>query len=360
MNSVLFFPNLFLFSAWQLRVIELRRLNRTSHCVNTFKTVKVLVYLYLTTQVRIVECDSSFRLKLREGTILLEASGPETDNAESERAASHLKFSIGSSALARMGMLVSAPSPKSWPSTFVDSIRLLALPSMHAQDSSQDTHRSSIGPLGWHSNLILHRYYFYRWPTRWHSNHRYYSYRWYSVRPWFWFPKSESRIFFGSRDRREHLSVLLLAAWEKRLMDSNCLQVEFEILGWFLLATMASLRLQDFLRSNLNHLAVKVASHQFLGSCRQTFHRSLPLEFKTLQQCIIKGPGSLETWFAARLHFTFWAPFPSPCSYHHELALVRYYTQRNWLTPPLLSVEQGFNLSAHSMKTTFLAASEHW
>lgn len=113
MNSVLFFPNLFLFSGWQLRVIELHRLNRTSHCVNTFKTVKVLVYLYLTTQVRIVECDSSFRLKLGEGTILLEASGPETDNAESERAASHLKFSIGSSALARMGMLVSAPSPKS-------------------------------------------------------------------------------------------------------------------------------------------------------------------------------------------------------------------------------------------------------
>ena len=28
--------------------------------------------------------------------------------------------------------------------------------------------------------------------------------------------------------------------------------------------------------------------------------------FRTLQQCIIKGPGSLETWFAARLHFTFW------------------------------------------------------
>lgn len=43
MNSVFFFPNLFLFTGWQLRVIELRRLNRTSHCVNTFKTVKVLV-----------------------------------------------------------------------------------------------------------------------------------------------------------------------------------------------------------------------------------------------------------------------------------------------------------------------------
>ena len=192
-----------------------------------------------------------------------------------------------------MGMLVSAPSPKSWPGTFVDSIRLLALPttsSMHAQDSPQDTHRSSIGPLGWHSNVILHRYYIYRWPTRWRSNHRYYSYRWYSDRPWFWFPKSESWIFFGSRDRREHLSVLLLAAWEKRLMDSNCLQVEFEILGCFLLATMASLRLQDFLRSNLNHLAVKVASHQFLGSYRQTFHRSVPLEFQDTATVHYQGP----------------------------------------------------------------------
>ena len=49
-------------------------------------------------------------------------------------------------------------------------------------------------------------------------------------------------------------------------------------------------------------------------------------------------------------------PFSSPCSYHHALALIRFYTQCNWLTPALLTPEQARHLSTHSMKSTLLAA----
>ena len=49
-------------------------------------------------------------------------------------------------------------------------------------------------------------------------------------------------------------------------------------------------------------------------------------------------------------------PFSSPCSYHHALALIRFYCQCNWLSPALLTPEQASNLSTHSMKSTLLAA----
>ena len=50
-------------------------------------------------------------------------------------------------------------------------------------------------------------------------------------------------------------------------------------------------------------------------------------------------------------------PFSSPCSYHHALALIRFYTRCNyWLRPPLLNPEEAKNLSTHSMKSTLLAA----
>ena len=49
-------------------------------------------------------------------------------------------------------------------------------------------------------------------------------------------------------------------------------------------------------------------------------------------------------------------PFSSPCSYHHALALIRFYTQCSWLTPPLLTPEQAKHLSTHSMKSTLLPA----
>ena len=49
-------------------------------------------------------------------------------------------------------------------------------------------------------------------------------------------------------------------------------------------------------------------------------------------------------------------PFSSPCSYHHVLALIRFYAQSNWLTQALLTPEQAKHLSTHSMKSTLLAA----
>ena len=49
-------------------------------------------------------------------------------------------------------------------------------------------------------------------------------------------------------------------------------------------------------------------------------------------------------------------PFSSPCSYHHALALIRFYTQCTCIQPPLLSPEEAKHLSTHSMKSTILAA----
>ena len=49
-------------------------------------------------------------------------------------------------------------------------------------------------------------------------------------------------------------------------------------------------------------------------------------------------------------------PYSRPCSYHHALALVRFYFQCSWLKQPLLSPEQAKHLSTHSMKSTLLAA----
>ena len=50
-------------------------------------------------------------------------------------------------------------------------------------------------------------------------------------------------------------------------------------------------------------------------------------------------------------------PFSSPCSYHHALALIRFYCQCScWLSPALLTPEQASNLFTHSMKSSLLAA----
>ena len=49
-------------------------------------------------------------------------------------------------------------------------------------------------------------------------------------------------------------------------------------------------------------------------------------------------------------------PLSSPCSYHHALALIRFYTQCNWIQPALLTPEDAKHLSTHSMKSILLAA----
>ncbi len=49
-------------------------------------------------------------------------------------------------------------------------------------------------------------------------------------------------------------------------------------------------------------------------------------------------------------------PFSSPRSYHHALALIRFYTQFNWITPGLLTPEETKHLSTHDLKSTLLAA----
>ncbi len=86
------------------------------------------------------------------------------------------------------------------------------------------------------------------------------------------------------------------------------------------------------------------------------------LVFRFLEALQIGVDKSREHWgpnWSPEFLLPLWTdsvPFSSPCSYHHALALIRFYCQRDWLSPPLLSPEQASNLSTHSMKSTLLAA----
>ena len=77
----------------------------------------------------------------------------------------------------------------------------------------------------------------------------------------------------------------------------------------------------------------------------------------TLQFSIDKSKDYWGPQWSIDFLLTSWTdstPFSSPCSYHHALALVRFYSQCNWLSPPLLSARQASDLfhSQHEDHTT--------
>ena len=158
--------------------------------------------------------------------------------------------------------------------------------------------------------------------------------------------------------------------------DSN--RAEIIALRCFLIATMASLRFRDLLGTKPQSLSVQghilrsiswrsktSVSGQPWGVCCLGIS-TRPSEkhwiFRFLETIDLGISRSQRFWgqdWEPDFLLPSWTdsiPFSSPCSYHHGLALIRYYAQCNWMKPPLLSPEQALGLSTHSMKSTLLAA----
>ena len=191
------------------------------------------------------------------------------------------------------------------------------------------------------------------------------------------FLKSKTRTPF-ERSEATPIPMAVLAAWEKRIISDNSNPAEILTLGCFLIPTMASLRFRDLLRTKPESLTIQghilrgiswrtktSVSGQPWGVCYlgiTTRPSNKHWIFRFLEVVESGTQVSQQHWgkdWKPDFLLPSWTdsvPFTSPCSYHHGLALIRYYAQCNWLQPPLLSPDQAKELSTHSMKSTFLAA----
>ena len=191
------------------------------------------------------------------------------------------------------------------------------------------------------------------------------------------FLKSQTRIPF-ERSEATPIPLAVLAAWEQRIRADDSSLLEMITLGCFLLATMASLRFQDLLRTKPESISIQghilcgiswrtktsVSGQPWGVRCIGIVTRPSVKHwvFRFLEAVQIGIDKSRNHWgpqWSLDFIFPSWTdtvPFSAPCSYHHALALIRFYTQCNWLTPPLLTPEQAKHLSTHSLKLTLLAA----
>ena len=157
--------------------------------------------------------------------------------------------------------------------------------------------------------------------------------------------------------------------------------MEVTTLGCFLIATMASLRFRDLLRtkpeslSKQRHILRGISwrtktsvSGQPWGVCCLGFTTRPSTGhwvFRFLEALQLGIDKTRENWGANCTPdfllppWTDSIPFSTRCSYHHALALIRFYSQCCWLSPALPSPEQAANLSTHSLKSILLAAAGH-
>ena len=191
------------------------------------------------------------------------------------------------------------------------------------------------------------------------------------------FLKSQTRILF-ERSEATPIPLAVLAAWEQRIISNQSSLPEIITLGCFLIATMASLRFRDLLRTKPDSLSIQAhilrgiswptktsVSGQAWGVCClgiTTRPSAKHWVFPFLEAIQIGLTKSREYWgedwnpdFLSP-SWTDTVPFSSPCSYHHALALIRFYTQCTWIQPALLTPEEAKHFSTHSMKSTILAA----
>lgn len=191
------------------------------------------------------------------------------------------------------------------------------------------------------------------------------------------FLKSKTRIPF-ERSEASPIPLAVLAAWESRILSQDAPPAEIITLGCFLVATMASLRFRDLLRTKPQSLnfhgfilrgiswrtKTSVSGQPWGVCCLGISTRPSKEHWVTKFLQVIESGLELsrahwgQNWEPDFLlpAWTDTIPFSSPCSYHHGLALIRYYAQCLWLPKPILSPEQARDLSTHSMKSTLLAA----
>ena len=192
------------------------------------------------------------------------------------------------------------------------------------------------------------------------------------------FLKSKTRIPF-ERSEATPIPVAVLAAWENRIIDSDAKPAEIVTLGCFLIATMASLRFRDLLRTK--PLSISLQGHILRGiswrtktsvsgqpwgvcclgiSTRPLNGHWISKFLQTLEHGITQSQTYWGPDWEPDFRLPSWTdsiPFSTPCSYHHGLALIRYLSQCLWwLQPQLLTPDQALCLSTHNMKSTMLAA----
>ncbi len=207
----------------------------------------------------------------------------------------------------------------------------------------------------------------------WHSNSIFQSSNLYTAKQYRIF--SSPKLEYASKDQKLHPYRLQFSLHgNKESYPRNIIT-----LGCFLIATMASLRFRDLLRTRPDSISIQghilrgiswrtktSVSGQPWGVCCLgivTQPSTKHWVFRFLEAVQIGIDQSRNHWgpqWSPYFLFPSWTdtiPFSSPCSYHHALALIRFYTQCSWVTPPpLLTAEQAVRLSTHSMKSTLLTA----
>ena len=199
------------------------------------------------------------------------------------------------------------------------------------------------------------------------------------------FLKSKTRIQF-ERSEATPIPLAVLAAWENRIISIDTNPAEIITLGCFLIATMASLRLRDLLRAKPESLSLQgyslrgiswrtktSVSGQPWGVCclgistRPSNGHWIFKFLQTLEQGIKRSQLHWGPDWEPDFLLPSWTdsiPFSSPCSYHHGLALIRYFSQCPWLQPPFLHRTKPFACQHTAWSLHFLlqqtTESQHW
>ena len=161
------------------------------------------------------------------------------------------------------------------------------------------------------------------------------------------FLKSKTRIPF-ERSEATPIPLAVLAAWENRIISTDTSPAEIITLGCFLIATMASLRFRDLLRTKPLSISLQgfilrgiswrtktSVSGQPWGVCclgistRPTNGHWIHKFLKTLEHGVAQSQAYWGTDWEPDFLLPSWTdsiPFSSPCSYHHGLALIRYFS----------------------------------
>ena len=192
------------------------------------------------------------------------------------------------------------------------------------------------------------------------------------------FLKSQTRIPF-ERSEATPIPLAVLAAWEQRILSEDLSLPEIITLGCFLIATMASLRFRDLLRTKPETISIQghilrgiswrtktSVSGQPWGVCclgivtRPSVKHWVFRFLEAIQIGIDKSRNHWGPQWSPHFLFPSWTdafPFSSPCSYHHALLWFDFIPNaiglrhRYWL----LNKRNTFP-HTHSMKSTLLAA----
>ena len=179
------------------------------------------------------------------------------------------------------------------------------------------------------------------------------------------------------KDRKEAIPIpfAILVMWEQAIVSQDTPEWTVLLLGGLLLAVWGSLRFADLQRTEVSSLSL--AQNCLRGICRltkttrsgQPFGIYLPgftaihpnqswavHWLRTLQRAFLRASPFKPDFIIPTLNSYSEPSFVAPLSYTAALKALRWAAQTPW-TRPILSPQSAHNLTLHSLKVTFLAAS---